>query len=1372
MKKGNLSRYNILILFAKNTLKNLSKSAIFCLLFYLIIANIKVLGQDNTGIINVDNQGEVGLTGDNSINNGVDSANRAEINVNYSGSSASGDFATAIQGDNATNGQYGTINIIGKYGLGIVGNNASLVSGSELNVSGENAVGIDASGSSGNTIFADNTGTINVTGKNAIGVKGQNYIYNRQNFINLSGDGAIALSGTGMQVAKGVNLFLRGDNVIGIQGTGSINNGVINYGTGFDNMVAISGDSAINNGTINVAQKNGTGIIGDNAQNNKTINASYLGSSYDDAAIGVEGDGFVNKDGGLINVSGMYAIGVKGDNATLEEGSQIVINSSGVNGIGVYGDNVIHNGGTITVHAQGGRAIVGTGGLDVSNDGNVNTTNTGTLNINYNMADSENLNTNRARGIHGDNTLDGSNYRTTNAASGVINVNGDYAAGIDGDNHINEGNINIGSGVVRSFSATRIDYTEHAVGIIGDNFVNKGTITVAGQYNTGIEGDGTINEGTITVGGKNNIGIKGDDTNNAAIGIIDIQSYNSKGIFIEDGGIAINEGTITASGSFSRGIEANNSTVINKGTITASGGTAKGIYADNDSIVTNTGTIIASGDYYFRGVEAKNKSTATNTGTITTSGEYSKGLLAWINSTATNKGTITTSGKSSYGMIALRNSTAINKETIIVSGENSTGIMAAYSAITNDGTINITGSGKNSIGIMAIDSTITNNGTINIAGNGSSGIIVEEGAVAINNGTINATHDNSRGISITNSTVTNNGTINAKHYAVELKGNSSDSSTFTNTGTLNSESGHAIHVIDNDFTINLEDRLVPVTRSGQMMRASTIVGSTAIGGSNLNGNIVHNAGLNSTLNINSSFDDEFAVINADKINKSNTGTWYVRDATTGTNLASNANQINLTSGGINLRSDLNTNSFNMSNGTLSASNTNQLKTDNLTISGGTLNTIFDSNYGVNGANRVISAPIFINDNGTANIGGPINIRISATNNVDLSKPLYIIGEGSGVTSNIDLSNMKIINNGLTGQFVTNSNGVQLKLAVDLATANNFVAQGLQMQRNLVQQFQDDIHYYLITNIELTDAKGIDPNRDETGLAIWTRGVNYYARERSGAGKAGYSSVAGGILAGIDQRIGDGLVGIYGGWANNSTSFKGSGYGSSGLNQDIIQFGMYGSYTFLEQFYTTAITNFNYGFNDLSTYRGLNNDQRSTANYGSLGVGGQMRLGYRQEFELIDILPEVGFNYQWMHSQSTTEESGERIFQLKYKDINKNFVDGVFGLRLAKSYRINDDFILTPNFSAHWVQGFNGNSVGGDVSNDLGQVAHVTANTSPWAIATEAGMGIEWNGDVQFNMAYKGRYNDDLLINGFFATVSYTFSDLPKQISKLQELLDQ
>ncbi|UDQ96932.1 hypothetical protein AAEX28_07720 [Lentisphaerota bacterium WC36G] len=1373
------------------------------------------IGIDNAGsgfvfnnqnsTITVNGQDSIGMK----TNSNAFTKNSGVISVTYSDTAEGNTYA--VYGDNkasgstyvTTNASTGIINVNGAYANGIGGDN-------HIN---EGRIAVGGYYDAGTGLYNENVSATNATGvvgdnftnklqvvvlsDDSIGVKGDNAKNIGDIFI--FGDGATGVVGNNF--VNDEDIEISGTDSIGVQGGNSINKGTIDIdganGIGIKNTAGYT----VNENIINLQGQKSVGILLDDAasyaQNQKTITITYDAADASNAAIGISGnnpdlgDGFVitNTATGLIDVEGDYAIGVYG-NSHINWGK---IDIEGANAIGMKGSNLYSAGSEAEINVIGSSAI-GIEGDEFENSGEINVTGTNAIGIkgdDFNNLGTITVSGENAKGVVSDSTI------STEAATneGDIVVSGKNAVGIEGANAINAEDCTI----TITYDGTGVG--DRAIGIVGDNAVNKagGNIDVEGSYAVGIQGDyATLENGSvINVTGENAIGIEGDFvtydmgninvTGENAIAIkgngtiigpdakLDADSANS---IIEAGDNVVNQGTFYLGADIDGNVEptATNTKGIvgnfsnNEGLINIYTEDSIGVDGENNK---NFGTIniLETVGVSTAGAIAINGDNSANNNIINIFADEAIGISGDL---VKNFGTINVDGDDS---IAMQGTNLFNfsGNTINLNGVGAVGL-------DGDGSINgqnpndpndsgvINANGENTIAIRGQDITNEETGVINLNGNNSVGLMVT-GGDALNSGSISSTDDtisvigidvNKSGTTGTGTKVENEGTISvANGNAVELKDAGTGGSEFDNTGSITASNGNAIDVTAPEFIINLTDRLV---------------GNQVVSSSDLNGNINYATAEDSNiLNINSISDDEFAVFNGGTINKSNTGTWYVRDVSSGNNLSSTANIINLTNGGIVLNSDLMTTTFSMSGGSFTASTDNQLNTNSLSVTGGTINANYGSNY--NSGNRLTLAPIYVrNDGGTGSLtlSGPVTVNANLASNMDLSKPVYVIGAADGVTKNVNLSQTKVNveNSMLKGTLVNDGNGIRLELMTDMAQVkNNYVAQGLQMQRTLVQQFQDDIHFYLINNIELNDAKAIDPLRDEHGLAVWVRGVNYYSRQKDGASRAGYTTVAGGVLAGMDQRFEDGLVGIYGGWANNNAHFNGSGYGNDALIQNIIQFGAYGAYTY-DQFYATGVTNFNYGFNDLRAYRGLNENMRTTAHYDSLGVGGQLRLGYRQEFEVIDILPEVGFNYQWLHSQNVSEDAGERIFELKYKDINHNFVDGVFGLRLAKSYRVSDNFIITPNVSTHWVQTFTGNNVSGDISNADGEVAHVTARSAPWAIATEAGFGVEWNSNVQFQMAYKGRYNNDLIVNGFFATISYTFSDWTKNFDEVQEFFDQ
>ena len=528
------------------------------------------------------------------------------------------------------------------------------------------------------------------------------------------------------------------------------------------NLMEISSSSITNNNTITGTK---AGQIGMAQENDTTLKAAVTLTNN-----------------GTINLSGSNSAGIYAKNAVIDNANAITVGNSS-SGIYSLNNTEISNTGSITT--GGSSTGIYYSDIERDNAGNVtaiNNTTTGLKNdgsITLSGDDSVGL-TYEPGNITGAVTFE-------NSSTGSITSTGDKNVGMFAKvaqnsasyNTVNKGTITLGNSA--SMSNPNVAMYTNASSVGTNPLENIGNITV-GDNSVGMYGFEENSSGNITVG-NGSIGLYSKNGNVDVSGSITTGSSNeSVGVYTVGSGQTITStGTTFNLGDTSFGF-------VNVGTgnnITSTGGSAT---------LSNNGVYIYSND---------KANTITNSTNITSTGTTGKNYGIYSSSQANNSGNIDFSnGVGNLGMYMVNGGTGRNSGTITVGASDvsnelfSVGMAAGYigdkttaattGAIENNGTINV--NGEYSIGMYGAQSgtTVTNNKDIVLNASNTTGIYVEEGAKAINNGSIRTGASglsNVTGVVLgSGSTLTNNGVINIS--GTTSKGALLKGGTIANYGTI------------------------------------------------------------------------------------------------------------------------------------------------------------------------------------------------------------------------------------------------------------------------------------------------------------------------------------------------------------------------------------------------------------------------------------------------------------------------------------------------------------------------------------------------------------------------------------------------------------
>ena len=466
---------------------------------------------------------------------------------------------------------------------------------------------------------------------------------------------------------------------------------------------------------------------------------------------------------GKINLSGTESTGIYGKYAELYNKSNGEI-TMGDKSTAIYGldDSIVENRGKITIGSNStGLYSEGSTSQGIKNSGIIETSGNDSVAISYKP------DTTLGAGVVVENT-------------GTINLLGDrntgiYATGTPGYTAKNNGTITLGDSVTISSPNVGL-YTDHnAVTLENTGTINSGKNTI-GIYGYGVNNSGDLNVGDAAVGiysQNGNVNLTGGTITTGTDEAVGVYTVGNSQVITNNGTnfnfgdnsfgfVNVGSGNTIASNISNVGlgnkdvyIYSNDTagTVTNNTNISSSGQENYGIYSAG--IVTNNGDIDLSGIGSVAVYSVKG-GTATNTGTIkvgasdTVNDLFSIGMGAGYGTTDTgnviNNGTIIVNGKNSIGMYASgAGSTATNNNNIVLNTDNTTGIYADEGATAvNTGTITSSGTHSNVVGVyLGRNSTLNNTGVININGANGVGVYLKGGTIA-NYGTITVNGSNDR----------------------------------------------------------------------------------------------------------------------------------------------------------------------------------------------------------------------------------------------------------------------------------------------------------------------------------------------------------------------------------------------------------------------------------------------------------------------------------------------------------------------------------------------------------------------------------------------------------------------------------------------------
>ena len=563
--------------------------------------------------------------------------------------------------------------------------------------------------------------------------------------------------------------------------------------TGINNSGTVSADKTVGSDRGGIGLYVDYGYINNNAAGTVNVEKGTV-NNPNDKAIGIFGTNSTKiVNDGKVNAGGKKSIGILGLSYRIDSKTGLAIDPK----TETYYDNVTtHSGHSFgVVDVENGA----TGKITMDNDGAVgifvknNSNDKSSGNYVVTNASDRKSKTDTVGVNKGEITINGNdssvgmganNGIITNASSGKINVNGTKSAGMYGTNDselVNAGEINVAATSAGNESIGM--YIDDQVSTIA----NTGKINV-GKSSYGIYGkDVNMTAGEINVA-DDGVGVYSTGPSvNLSGGKIDVANNNSVGVYIADDSKNPQATTVTSSvdmkvgdtDSFGYLITASKAKtdltinptanpvhvgeksvyvysgapqslggkIVNKSDIVMDKNNGYGIYSSQDA--ENYGNIdlragVGNIGVYSTQGNSKNFGVITVGPSNVTSKQYGIGMatgyynettkVATNEGTIENHGTINVSDDNSVGMYAAGSgSKAINRGTINLSGNNTTGMyIDRFATGENYGTIQTTptanGAGIKGV-VVANGGVIKNYGTINIVGNKNIGVYAFRGDV-------------------------------------------------------------------------------------------------------------------------------------------------------------------------------------------------------------------------------------------------------------------------------------------------------------------------------------------------------------------------------------------------------------------------------------------------------------------------------------------------------------------------------------------------------------------------------------------------------------------------------------------------------------------
>jgi len=172
---------------------------------------------------------------------------------------------------------------------------------------------------------------------------------------------------------------------------------------------------------------------------------------------------------------------------------------------------------------------------------------------------------------------------------------------------------------------------------------------------------------------------------------------------------------------------------------------------------------------------------------------------------------------------------------------------------------------------------------------------------------------------------------------------------------------------------------------------------------------------------------------------------------------------------------------------------------------------------------------------------------------------------------------------------------------------------------------------------------------------------YYAKIEKDTEPVGYDADLVGFVTGLERRARGHLYGFHLGFGHAELDFTGRGYNDNRGDQELLSGGVHlmggrGNWTWRGQ-----VTGF-YGWHDYDGRTGAALEIPEKADYESYGVRTTVMGGHRFNHGTQMLLPEVGVEYLWLHSESVTTDAANSLWDSHGSSVDEHQVSALASLR--------------------------------------------------------------------------------------------------------------
>lgn len=264
---------------------------------------------------------------------------------------------------------------------------------------------------------------------------------------------------------------------------------------------------------------------------------------------------------------------------------------------------------------------------------------------------------------------------------------------------------------------------------------------------------------------------------------------------------------------------------------------------------------------------------------------------------------------------------------------------------------------------------------------------------------------------------------------------------------------------------------------------------------------------------------------------------------------------------------------------------------------------------------------------------------------------------------------------------------------------------------------------------------------------------YYADIDREDTPAGYDGDLAGFVTGLDRSAGNSQYGFHLGYGHAGIDFTGNGYSGDTEDQELFSTGVHLMGNRDNWTWRGLVSGF-YAWHDYDGLTGLNLEQHESADYDSYGLRTTLLGGHLFQFAEQMLLPEVGADYLWLHSDSFTTEADDAAWNLHGSSLDDHQVSALASLRWLTRVQTGQ-MEVTPSLAVGMRYLLTDDEL--EANQSVAGSGPVTVRAEQDKTTGTVSVSVQFSQDqLAMELAYDGEFGDDTTMHSAWLRFRYMF----------------